>query len=136
MLSHLIRLHRTFITPDRVIIHGITVGRGGMQIHKLFYSVVGTSDLPNITSLTTCCVTQSESLAEQLTALDLYLTAFIEDQVWANCVITLNASCLAACPALVRAIPQRNTVMLRHDISVTFLPHDIKGIFDTVINVY
>lgn len=66
MLSHLIHLHRAFITLDRVIIHGITVGREGMQIHKLFYSVAGTSDLPNITSLTTCSMTQSESLAEQL----------------------------------------------------------------------
>lgn len=36
-----------------------------MQVHKLFHNVVGTSDLHNFTSLTTCSMTQSESLAEQ-----------------------------------------------------------------------
>lgn len=40
MFGPLIYLHSTFITSDRVIIHGITVGREGMQIHKLFYGRV------------------------------------------------------------------------------------------------
>ncbi len=59
-------LQRAFITPDRVIILGVTAGREGMQKHQLFYSVVETSNLSNVTSVTTRSVTQTVSLAQQL----------------------------------------------------------------------
>lgn len=81
MLSHLIYPRSTFITSDRVIIHGVTAGREEMQIHKLFRRLGGTRPTQTPPLPSTCCVSQSESSAQRL--IDFYS----RDEMSAQCCI-------------------------------------------------
>lgn len=83
MLSHLIYPRSTFITSDRVIIHGVTAGREEMQIHKLFRRLRGTRPTQTSPLPSTCCVSQSESSAQRL--IDFHSGDEMSAQCCINC---------------------------------------------------